>query len=185
MLSEKKIPKTFWPKTVNWTVHVLNRSPTLAVRNMTPEEAWSGFKPSVNYFRVFGCVSHVHIPDKKRIKLDEKSLKCVLLGVSEELNVYRLYDPVSRKIIVSRDVVFEEDRSWDWDEDYKEAITADLEWDESDEDNCIAESNNNIAELNDNERESEADLNVSKEEEMENDASDEPTEENSLAPNEG
>ena len=39
MLSEKKIPKTFWPKVVNWVVYVLNRSPTLAVKNMTPEEA--------------------------------------------------------------------------------------------------------------------------------------------------
>lgn len=53
MLSEKKLPKTFWPEAVNWTVHVLNRSPTLAVKNKTPEEAWSGYKRSVEYFRVF------------------------------------------------------------------------------------------------------------------------------------
>lgn len=39
MLSEKKIPKTFWPEAVNWTRHVLNRSPTLAVKDVTPEEA--------------------------------------------------------------------------------------------------------------------------------------------------
>ncbi|KAL0420697.1 UNVERIFIED_CONTAM: Retrovirus-related Pol polyprotein from transposon RE1 [Sesamum latifolium] len=42
MLSEKKIPKTFWPEAVNWAVHVLNRSPTIAVKNQVPEEAWSG-----------------------------------------------------------------------------------------------------------------------------------------------
>jgi len=65
MISDKKIPKSFWPEAVNWTVHVLNRSPTLAVKNMTPEEAWSGIKPSVEHFRVFGCVSHVHVPDVK------------------------------------------------------------------------------------------------------------------------
>ena len=39
MLLEKKLPKNFWPEAVNWTVHILNRSPTLAVKNMTPEEA--------------------------------------------------------------------------------------------------------------------------------------------------
>ena len=39
MLLEKKLPETFWPEAVNWTVHILNRSPTLAVKNMTPEEA--------------------------------------------------------------------------------------------------------------------------------------------------
>nr|CAN76379.1 hypothetical protein VITISV_017862 [Vitis vinifera] len=35
MLSKKKLPKTFWPEAVNWTVYILNRSPTLAVKNMT------------------------------------------------------------------------------------------------------------------------------------------------------
>ena len=39
MILEKKIPKSFWPEAVNWTMHVLNRSPTLAVKNKTLEEA--------------------------------------------------------------------------------------------------------------------------------------------------
>jgi len=65
MLYEKNIPKTFWPEAVNWVVHILNRCPTIAIKNKTPEEAWSGLKPSVGYFRVFGCLAHVHIPDSK------------------------------------------------------------------------------------------------------------------------
>ena len=109
MLSEKHIPKTFWPEAVNWTVHVLNRSHTLAVKSKTPEEAWNERRPSVEHFRVFGCISHVHVPDNKRVKLDAKSLKCIFLGVSEESKAYRPFDPISRKIIISRDVVFEED----------------------------------------------------------------------------
>ena len=88
MLSEKQIPKNFWPEAVNWTVHVLNRSPTLAVKDMTPEEAWSGVKPNVDYFRVFGCIGHVHVSDSKRKKLDNKSFQCVLLGMSEESKAY-------------------------------------------------------------------------------------------------
>ena len=39
MISEKKILKSFWSEAVNWSVHVLNRSPTLAEKNKTPEEA--------------------------------------------------------------------------------------------------------------------------------------------------
>jgi transposase InsO family protein len=101
MLSAKQIPKTFWPKAVNWIVHVLNRYPTLAMKNRTPKEAWSGLKPSVDHFCIFGCVSHVHIPNNKRVKLDAKSFKCILLGVSEESKAYRLFDPISNKIIVS------------------------------------------------------------------------------------
>ena len=51
------------------------------------------------------------MPDSKRTKLDDKSFSCVLLGVSEESKAYRLYDPISQKIIISRDVVFEEDKN--------------------------------------------------------------------------
>lgn len=128
MLSEKKIPKNFWPEVVNWTMYVLNRCPTLAVKNITPEEAWSGVKPSVEHFRVFGCVGHVHVPDARRTKLENKSLSCVLLGVSEESKAYRLYDPISKMIVISRDVIFEQERQWDWDASYEEQLLMDLEW---------------------------------------------------------
>jgi len=141
MLSEKKLPKSFWPEAVNWTVHVLNRSPTLAVKNKTPEEAWSGVKPSVEYFRVFGCISHVHVPDSKRTKLDDKTLSCVLLGVSEESKAYRLYDPTSQRIIISRDIVFEEDKSWNWDKTYEESIMCDLEWGDHEPEAVVSDEN--------------------------------------------
>jgi len=39
MLSGKQVPKKLWPEAVNWTTHVLSRSPTLAVKEMTREEA--------------------------------------------------------------------------------------------------------------------------------------------------
>nr|XP_034893821.1 uncharacterized protein LOC118033088 [Populus alba] len=129
ILTAKQIPKTFWPEAVNWTVHILNRCPTLAVKNKTPAEMWNGHKPSVDYFRVFGCISHVHVPDSKRIKLDARSVKCILLGVSDESKAYKLFDPISNKIIISRDVVFEEDKQWTWDDDHKQAIYTELEWD--------------------------------------------------------
>lgn len=133
ILSEKSVPKSFWPEAVNWTAHVLNRSPTLAVQDVTPEEAWSGVKPRVDHFRVFGCIAHVHIPDAKRTKLDDKSCKCVLLGVSEESKAYRLYNPISQKIIVSRDVVFEEDESWDWGRNIEETKLDVLDWGDHEE----------------------------------------------------
>ena len=61
----------------------------------------------------------MHVPDNKRVKLDANSLKCILLGVSEESKAYSLFDPISNKIIISRDVVFEEDLQWNWDDDHK------------------------------------------------------------------
>ncbi|RVW91534.1 Retrovirus-related Pol polyprotein from transposon TNT 1-94 [Vitis vinifera] len=109
------------------------------IQNKTPEKAWGKLKPSVDYFRVFGCISHVHVPDSKRTKLDDKSFSCVLLGVSEESKAYKLYDPISQKIIISRDVVFEEDKNWDWDKKYEEAIVCDLEWGDDGEEATVNE----------------------------------------------
>jgi transposase InsO family protein len=110
MIVARGVPKTFWPEAVKWAAYVMNRCPTFAVKDMTPEEAWSGSKPSVHHFRVFGCLAHVHVPDVHRKKLDGKSIKCVLLGVSEESKAYKLFEPVEKRIIVSRDVIFEESK---------------------------------------------------------------------------
>lgn len=62
----------------------------------------------MHHFRIFGCVAHVHVPDSQRKKLDNRSIKCLLLGVSEESKAYKLYDPITKKVIISRDVVFAE-----------------------------------------------------------------------------
>ena len=65
---------------------------------------------------------------QKRIKLDDKSKKWVLLGVSDESKAYKLYDPVSKKIIISKDVIFEEDVCWNWDIQKVECRPYLLEW---------------------------------------------------------
>jgi len=88
MLSAKRVPKVFWAEAAKWTFYLLNRCPTHAVKNITPQEAWSGVKPSVQHFRVWGCIAHVHIPEVKRGKLDDKSFPCIMLGVSDELKGY-------------------------------------------------------------------------------------------------
>lgn len=61
----------------------MNRSPTFALRDVTPEEAWSGSKVTVDLFKIFGCIAYVHVPEAKRKKLDDRDEKC-FLGVSEE-----------------------------------------------------------------------------------------------------
>lgn len=112
MLNRSFLPKSFWPEAVLWSIYLLNRSPTIAVRDRTPEEAWSGRRPSVDHLRIFGCIAYAHVPDEKRKKLDDKGEKCVFLGVSEQSKAYKLFNPVTRKIIISRDVVFDEENMW-------------------------------------------------------------------------
>ena len=50
----------------------------------------------------------MHVPDASRTRWNAKSQKCVFLGYSEESKGYRLYSPTTKKVIISRDVVFEE-----------------------------------------------------------------------------
>jgi transposase InsO family protein len=78
MLTGRCVPKRFWPEAVVWATYVINRSPTLSVKNVTPEEAWSDVKLSVSHFRVFGCLAYAHVPNSQRKKLDPKSIKCIL-----------------------------------------------------------------------------------------------------------
>ncbi|KAL8087732.1 hypothetical protein AgCh_037766 [Apium graveolens] len=77
MVKAKHLPRTFWAEPVQCAVYLLNRCPTKSVRNKTPNEAWSGSKPSVGHLRIFGCIAYAHIPDQKRKKLDDKGEKKV------------------------------------------------------------------------------------------------------------
>lgn len=83
LLARGRIPKSFCLEVVNRSFHALNRSPTLAVQNMTPKEAWSGHRLAVDHFTIFGCIAYAHGPYEKKKKLDDKCEKCVFPGVSE------------------------------------------------------------------------------------------------------
>ena len=61
--------------------------------------------------RVFGCRAFVHIPKDERSKLDPRAKQCIFLGYGHEEFGYRLYDPVDKKVVRSRDVVFLEDQT--------------------------------------------------------------------------
>ena len=75
---------------------------------MTPYEAWYGYKPKVQHFRVLGCDAYAHIPRDERGKFDLKSRKCILIGYGQKIKGYRLFDPSRRKVIHTRDVKFNE-----------------------------------------------------------------------------
>ena len=59
---------------------------------------------------MFGCKAYVYIPKDERSKLDLKSKECIFLGYGHEEFRYKLWDPVTRKLIKSRDVVFLKDQ---------------------------------------------------------------------------
>jgi hypothetical protein len=78
-----------------------------------PEEVWSKVKPSVSHLKVFGSLCYKHIPDVKRKKLDDKSEAMILVGY-HRTGAYRLYNPITDKVEISRDVKVIENDNWDW-----------------------------------------------------------------------
>ncbi|KAL0314620.1 UNVERIFIED_CONTAM: Retrovirus-related Pol polyprotein from transposon RE2 [Sesamum angustifolium] len=84
---------------------------------MTPIEAWRGKKPSAKHLRVFSSICYVHIPTEKRHKLEEKTEKGIFLGYSTQSKGHRIYNLKTKKLIISRDVEFDEDAMWNWDEE--------------------------------------------------------------------
>lgn len=52
------------------------------------------------------------------------------MGVNDESKAYKLFDPIAKKVIVNRDVVFEEEKSWDWGRTEEECQADVLDWEE-------------------------------------------------------
>ncbi len=112
MLNEKNLPNYFWAEAVAIAVYIMNRTPTTTIHGMTPKEKFTSKKPDVSHLRVFGYIGYVHVPDEKRSKLDPKAEKCIFIGYSLEQKGYKCFNPSTRKLQVSRDVVFDEMVNW-------------------------------------------------------------------------
>ncbi|KAL2249805.1 UNVERIFIED_CONTAM: Retrovirus-related Pol polyprotein from transposon TNT 1-94, partial [Sesamum indicum] len=76
------LPKYLWEEALNTVCHILNRVP-LKHNTSTPFELWKGRKLSLKYFRVWGCLAKVLVPEHKRKKLGPKTVDAVFLGYVE------------------------------------------------------------------------------------------------------
>ena len=113
MMKAKGMPARFWGEAVTTAMFILNRSSTKALTGKTPFEAWYGRKPSVSFLRTFGCIGHVRKTKPNLTKREDRSTPMVFLGYVEGTKAYWLYDPRGDKVLVSCDVVFDEEVAWD------------------------------------------------------------------------
>jgi hypothetical protein len=91
MLKSKGLPEWFWGEAVNTVVFVLNRCLMKSVDSMTPFEAWHMRKPVVHHLTMFGCSVYV-----------------------QNTMPHHAYDPITKRVHVTCDVVFDEQAQWDW-----------------------------------------------------------------------
>lgn len=108
IMHSERIPLELWPHVVETVVYLKNRSPSRSVK-ATPYEMLLGRKPSLQDLRVFGCAAYVLIrKGARKAKLADRAVLCVFLGYSETQKAWRFWNPSTRKLIVSRDALFDE-----------------------------------------------------------------------------
>ena len=89
------------------TVYTINRCPSPIVHNQTPYDMLFGSSPPYDLLRVFGCFLFFFLlQDHERNKLQSCSRLCCFLGYGISQKGYRCYDPISKRLRVSRHVVF-------------------------------------------------------------------------------
>jgi hypothetical protein len=117
MLKAKGLSNWFWGEAVLDAVYILNRTPTKSIDGAIPFVVWYGKKPSVHHLRVFGCIPYVRNTRPHLSKFEDRGQKMIFIGYERGTKDYRVYDPVTGRVHIIRDVVFDEAVQWDWDKE--------------------------------------------------------------------
>ena len=105
VLSEAKLPNSFWAEALDTVSYVINLSPVVALDGDVPNIVCFDKDVSYDNLKVFRCKVCVHVPKDERSKMDVKTKQCIFIGYGQDEFGYRFYDPIDKKLIRSRDVV--------------------------------------------------------------------------------
>ena len=108
MIHAQGLGQEYWAEAVVAAAYIRNRVISRSTYGKSPYHLWYGKKPTVRHLRVWGCIAYAHVAHEKRSKFDAKAVKCVMIGYSESSKAWRLWDTERKRLIVSRDVTFNE-----------------------------------------------------------------------------
>ena len=109
MMIQAGLSEHYWAEAIATAAYLRNRVPTRSLKKITPYERWYGRKPDLSHIKVFGCMCYAYIPDTNRKgKLSKKAEKLCFIGYSLKTKGYRLIDEGTSKVLVRRDVIFNE-----------------------------------------------------------------------------
>ena len=92
-------------------VYVKNRYPHRVLGMSTPEEAFTGKKPDVSHFKIFGSSVYVHVTKDARNNLDPIDEVGIFVGYTETPHNYRVDFSNNRMTVVRRDIKFNEGKA--------------------------------------------------------------------------
>lgn len=105
MLIDAKMAKEFWDEAVHTVIYLQNILPSSTI-GKTPYELWESQLPNLKDIHIFSCDAYVQVSKQLRGKLDAKAQLLTFVGYQQDSKAYRLVNKNTRKIKVSRDVVF-------------------------------------------------------------------------------
>ena len=105
MLSNAGLEKRFWAEAVNTACYLINLGPHTGIECRIPSEVWSGRSADYSILRVFGCTVYYHVSEGK---LEPRARKGVFMGYGDGVKGYRVWSPSENRVILSRNVVFDE-----------------------------------------------------------------------------
>ncbi|KAJ4711603.1 Retrovirus-related Pol polyprotein from transposon TNT 1-94 [Melia azedarach] len=105
MLSNAELTRRFWAEAVSTACYLINRGPHTGINLKTPFEVWSGKPADYSNLRAFGCTVYYHVNEGK---LEPRAKKGVFVGYGDGVKGYRIWSPSEKRVILSRNVVFDE-----------------------------------------------------------------------------
>jgi hypothetical protein len=82
-----------WEEECNTIVYVKNKSPHRILGDKTLKEEFSGVKPKIGHFNIFGYPFYIYFPMQKRMKLEPSGHKGVFLEYNETSKDYNIFIP--------------------------------------------------------------------------------------------
>lgn len=109
------VPKYYWGETILTATYLINRMPSRVLSFNTPKSQLMSIYPNTRLmstlpFKLFGCVVCVYIQSNMRTKLDKHTQRCIFMGYSSTQKGYKCYCPLTKRMYVSLDVVFDEQK---------------------------------------------------------------------------
>ena len=111
MLDDQGLPLHLWVEACNTVVYLQNRSPHRILGMKTPEEAFSGKRPDVGHFKIFGSSVYFHVTKDARKKLELTVELGIFVGYIDTPHNYQVYLPTSQRIVICKDLKFDEQKA--------------------------------------------------------------------------
>ena len=112
MMCDQDLLTSLWVDATATAVYIHNRSPHAILGDKILEEAFIDVKLEVGHLRIFVCLVYIHVPNEKRTKMEPSRKKGTFVSYNETSKAFCIYVLGQRQIVVSRDVAFDEETTF-------------------------------------------------------------------------